>query len=392
MANIILATQGTGGDLHPFIEMACALRARGHKATLLTNERFEPEVLRYGLTFLPLEYISEGDLDGVGVEEDGAHQPLPASSGVNPFILDYCTNIFNKIRDLAASEKTVLVAHFNLVLLTQTIAEKLGLPYITVFTAPYFVFTIHALEETLISQANLLNQYRQTIDLPAVDDWGLWLRATRWNIGLWPEWFARVDSSWPIDVTPVGFMCNRNFETGQIPEEMKDLIGAGAPLVLITHGTSRPYRPEFFSSAIAACKRLNLMAVVVTPYGHLISDNQSQGISKYKYLPFATVLPYTEAVIHHGGIGTVNQAMVAGIPQLVLGYRFDRSDNGNRVKRLGIGEFLPSYRWTDSDVVESCRRILSSEVKERCRRVSLSHAQGADPAAAACDVINLSLG
>jgi len=75
----------------------------------------------------------------------------------------------------------------------------------------------------------------------------------------------------------------------------------------------------------------------------------------------------------------------------VLGYGYDRPDNGTRVQRLGIGEYLPSIRWRPGPVAESLRRIMTPEVRGRCRDLALRQARAADPAAVACDVIESSM-
>jgi UDP:flavonoid glycosyltransferase YjiC (YdhE family) len=74
-----------------------------------------------------------------------------------------------------------------------------------------------------------------------------------------------------------------------------------------------------------------------------------------------------EAVIHHGGIGTLAQALAAGVPQLVLASGFDRPDNATRLQRLGVAEHLPPSCWKPAAAVEALRRLLESpDVRERC--------------------------
>ena len=49
-------------------------------------------------------------------------------------------------------------------------------------------------------------------------------------------------------------------------------------------------------------------------------------------------------MVHHGGIGTVANAIAAGVPQLIRPICFDQMDNGMRVKRLGAGDCLRARR------------------------------------------------
>jgi UDP:flavonoid glycosyltransferase YjiC (YdhE family) len=66
------------------------------------------------------------------------------------------------------------------------------------------------------------------------------------------------------------------------------------------------------------------------------------GVRHFDYVPLSKVLPRSTALIHHGGIGTMSQAIAAGIPQLIIPTSHDQPDNAVRVRRLGIGEFLRS--------------------------------------------------
>ena len=193
-------------------------------------------------------------------------------------------------------------------------------------------------------------------------------------------------------VTPVGFVYDPGVETGGLPERVEEFLADGGPTVLVTHGTSRPYRPEFFSASAEACTALGLKALLVTKFPDLVPSGLPASVLWCEYLPFASAMRRMHAVIHHGGIGTLNQSLSAGVPQLVLGYGYDRPDNGTRVQQLRIGEYLPSIRWRPGPIAESLRRIMTSDVRERCRDVALRRQQSAaDPAAVACDVIESSI-
>ena len=51
--NVLLSTLGSAGDVHPFISLGLALKARGHRATLLTNPYFQSTIEAQGLGFWP---------------------------------------------------------------------------------------------------------------------------------------------------------------------------------------------------------------------------------------------------------------------------------------------------------------------------------------------------
>lgn len=48
MADILLLTQGTWGDIFPFVRIGNDLNARGHNVTLLSNEYFTEKIIQAG--------------------------------------------------------------------------------------------------------------------------------------------------------------------------------------------------------------------------------------------------------------------------------------------------------------------------------------------------------
>jgi UDP:flavonoid glycosyltransferase YjiC (YdhE family) len=50
--HVLLPTMGSAGDVHPFIALGLALKARGHRATILTNPIFQELIEAQGLGYL----------------------------------------------------------------------------------------------------------------------------------------------------------------------------------------------------------------------------------------------------------------------------------------------------------------------------------------------------
>lgn len=49
------------------------------------------------------------------------------------------------------------------------------------------------------------------------------------------------------------------------------------------------------------------------------------------------LFPQCGAVIHHGGAGTTNAALAAGVPSAVVAHGFDQPFHGRRLQELGVG-------------------------------------------------------
>lgn len=386
MGTVLLMTQGTGGDLYPFMQIGRGLLSRGHKVTLITPPNFEDEIRSAGFDFAS---VFRAGYTESPVNDDEESQP--EDNGFNQGIFGAYMHIYNTISRRCIPGQTVLVGHYNFNFISQMAAELLRLPYVTIFTAPYFLMKMPVSKQSYVTKSDIINKYRGRLGLQPVRDWDKWLKSLRWKLGLWPEWFAPNDPSWMFGVTAVGFVYDPGVETGSLPEQVEEFLADGEPTVLVTHGTSKPYRPEFFSASAEACAALGLKAILVTKFPDVVPSDLPSSILWCKYLPFASAMRRMDAVIHHGGIGTLNQCLTAGAPQLVLGYGFDRPDNGRRIQQLRIGEYVPSMGWRPGPVAESLRRILTPQVRQRCRDLALRQERAADPAAVACDVIESSM-
>jgi UDP:flavonoid glycosyltransferase YjiC (YdhE family) len=76
-------------------------------------------------------------------------------------------------------------------------------------------------------------------------------------------------------------------------------------------------------------------------------------------------------LVHHGGIGTLSQALAAGIPQLVVPFSHDQPDNADRIKRLGVGLSIHPRAYKTDRVAHTLKRLLSHEAgKEWCKEIA----------------------
>ena len=59
LANIILITHGTGGDVLPFIKIGKSLKKNGHNVTLFTHYLYEEIAINSGLNFIAIDNEKE---------------------------------------------------------------------------------------------------------------------------------------------------------------------------------------------------------------------------------------------------------------------------------------------------------------------------------------------
>jgi UDP:flavonoid glycosyltransferase YjiC (YdhE family) len=386
LANIILTSLGSGGDVFPFLHIGSRLKARGHHVTLLSHCHYRGTAEKAGLDFAALDgpeeyvrFVKDEPLLNTprGIADFLRRHSLPK------FLLEY-----NLIDERCRSRDTVLISRDLFDTAARISAEKLGIKLLHVFFAPSQVATWKIRIELFIHVlASDIDRLRAQVNLSPVTDWHAWLGYSNRSIALWPDWFAGPNSTWPAGLIPVGFMTDSEPETAELGDEIRSMISNGALPILITGGTGMYLGAEFYAAAAEACRLLHRQGILVTPHEEQVPKHLPDSVRRFSYLPFSKLMPHVDAVIHHGGRGTLSCAIAAGVPQLVLAMGADRPDNAARLQSLGVAEYLPPPSWKPDLVAAALGRLIgSSLVKDRCKKLA-GRLLDRDAVTAACDLI-----
>lgn len=385
--NVLLISLGSAGDVLPFLPLGRRLKERGHAVTLLSHCYYEGKTRLSGLDFVPLDTSSE--YERFVEDQPLLNTPWGISEFLRRHVLPKVSLQYELITQQFSRRNTVLVTRDLFDTAARLISEKLSIPVLWVFTTPSQLTTwklrVELFAHGLAQDINLL---RTALGLSPVSDWYSWLRYPKRSIALWPDWFAPPECDWPSDVASVGFVVEDGSETGEIPLEIKAILADGEPPILITAGTGVYLGAEFYTASAEACRLLNRRGILVTQYQKQLPKQLPDSVHWFSYLPFRTLMPHMQAVIHHGGMGTLSCALAAGIPQLVLAMGADRPDNAARLRHLGVAEYVLPPAWQPRMVAERLHRLTSSRaIRERCEDLARRVEEGTEPLTAACKVI-----
>lgn len=386
----VFSTIGTLGDVLPFVQVAAELHNRGHETTLLVNPAFQALVESHGIGFEPLGTAEE--YSRVAQSEDFYH-PLRGVKAISSrWIVPGIRETLKYLERFRDARETVLVGSAVTIGLRMA-QEMYGLPLHTLVLSPFFLPSVYVtpippgfalpqwaprpLKKAMQSAADSMldrllkpeiNAIRSERNLKALDSAvRSWWFSPQSVIALFPAWFAAAQPDWPDAVTLTNFLPPP--ASDGISADLQRFLDQPGPLVVVTMGSILTGNRELLASigraaAESACKWL-----LLTPAPGVVEAFPAGRVMQVPFAPLRSVLPHTNLVIHHAGIGTASAAIWSGVPQLLMPYGHDQFDNAARLKHLGVASVLSAgTRRHPSRLLAEFNRMLSDAgVHAACR-------------------------
>lgn len=366
-SNVILFTRGTKGDLYPFLKIGSDLRQRGCKVTLLSNYCYEDYAINEKLSFMSLDNKESFDLLN---NDPTLHSSLSAKFHLFKYhIIANLRKEVEVIKSAAEPLRTVILAHSNDYLAPLLASEVLNAPLYICVLAPSYIHGFALLQGLLSSLSDEINLMRGELNLPYIKDWNEWLNRFEDCFAIWPAWFSGGACEDAPAMKHLGFFSVNQIEKNPLQSEILALVKQ-KKIVVITHGTSRPFHDNYFVLAIEACKGFNYNIIVSTPFRTLLPQELPENILWVEYCSFNELLPFASLIIHHGGIGTTSESIAHEVPQLVIGQGYDRQHNGRLAKSLGVGDWISQKELNVNTLYHRINDLLNDgAIKQRCREL-----------------------
>jgi len=400
---------GSAGDVHPFIALGAALKARGHRATILTNPIFQAVIEGQGIGFLPVGTAEEANAAIANPELWHLRKGFKVIAQV---VVPAIEQIYRLIEQHADSR--TVVAFSSLAFGARVAQEKLGIPSASVHLQPSVIRTLvdqgmmgnvrlsasrptwfkqglFRIVDALVLDRRLkapLNDLRARLGLAPVDRvMHRWMHSPQLVIGFFPEWFAAPQPDWPANTHTVGFpLWDADGEAAPLAEA-EEFLNTGAAPIVFTPGSAGATMQRFFKQSVRAARQLGMRAMLVTNYPEQVPTNLPANIKVFGYLPFSQVLPRAALLVYHGGVGTLAQGIKARVPHLVVPHGYDQFDSGWRIEQLGLGKSIPQNRYRAPRVARAIEDILGDDTSAQRRADYASRIDSADAVARACGLI-----
>jgi UDP:flavonoid glycosyltransferase YjiC (YdhE family) len=178
-------------------------------------------------------------------------------------------------------------------------------------------------------------------------------------MALFSEVFAQRQPDWPQQTEITGFCFYDGHHEAVVPTELIRFLDSGAPPIVFTLGSSAVWvARDFFSESIEAARSIGRRAVLLIGDERNLPRSLPQGVIAVDYVPYQSLLPRACAVVHHGGVGTTSQALLAGVPTLIVPFAFDQSDNAEHAFRIGTSRTLYRKNYQAAKVANELEELL----------------------------------
>ncbi|MFE3170610.1 glycosyltransferase [Amycolatopsis sp. NPDC059090] len=397
----LIYAYGSRGDIQPYIALAAALNKAGHHAMLAAPAKFEALAGEYDVEFFPRNedlidlFLNDPDIitwmSMANRRGPEARKLRKTVHGRLAAELRRCLPIMlRELVDAAAGDVDLVVQAYGAWPYEQGhhVAERLGVPAVLGTLDPSYLPSWHypakfvpsgrrypPLVRRLSHVPPTAQQLagRQTVDRWRADTLGLPPRRGRHNRLRRPDggpapviqgFSANVlppAPDWPESVVTTGFWFTQATPGVAISEDLARFVAGGEPPVCVSLGSVRGMDPVAAGQIVVDAIRLaDVRAVVVRASGSLEVTDGGTRAFVVDEVPYRWLFPKTCLVVHAAGLGTSNEALREGVPQVSCPVSNEQLMWGTRLHEIGVAPApLRAEHLTADDLAASIRRALA---------------------------------
>lgn len=385
---VVLAPEGTRGDVHPLLSLGARFREAGHSVAICAATDFDADTREFGLDFFPSGLpVREWLRDRAAVVTGGGLGALRES---HRYMKEYLVSQAEALWQ--ACEDADLVIGAGVQLAGSSVAEARGADYRFVAYCPAlfpsgeyppFVVAKQTMPPWLnrLSWRAMLAFYRRLLR-GDIDRW-----RARYGLGPVGDVYRALMSRHPVlaadallgpapgdfdEVPLTQIPCMHPVDGPELPAKLQSFLAAGPAPVYLGFGSMTDPDPDATTrELIEAVERAGCRALVSEGWAELGATPLPENVLAIGTVSHARLFRRVAAVVHHGGAGTTTTAARAGAPQIVIPHLLDQFYWGHRVETLGLGLQAPSRARLRADSLGALlREVLQNEMlAERARQV-----------------------
>ncbi|GIK63405.1 MAG: glycosyl transferase [Chloroflexota bacterium] len=410
MAKILISVLPASGHINPMIAIAQALQQEGHQIRVATDGSYHIQLRRAGLEPLTMPYPDGAIAQALEYLRRPAGwlsqiKRHPPQSYFFMHLTELTAALVKHVEDF---QPDILLTDLNLYA-GPIAAEICQLPYasycaivntyVSPDAPPYgmgidwypeddarrWLWPIYGLgmKGVLWRYDRIVNRVRRQYGLPSAQ--GAMLAHSPY-LALVPTTEAY---EYPRRAVPKQLMYIGPVTTGERGEVHDNFDWAwlddGRPTVYVSMGTIVD-GTDIFRNAIEAARGANWkMVMAIGREGNVNKyADAPPNVLVRNFVPQLALLDKVQAVVSHGGNNTVTEALLHGLPLVVIPNSADQPESAGRVKASGVGIRMRPREATPRRLRKSIEAILNdSTYREAARRIQVSYQRCNGPATAA---------
>ena len=362
---IAIIAFGTRGDVQPAVALGKALKAEGHYIRILAGLNFKSWIERHGLEAI----ASQIDIQAVMESDLGREWTEKGSNSIKQMRVIKELNEQTGWQAMseawaACSDAEVIISSFTSDMYALSIAERLGVPQISMPLQPALyptrsgAATMNAPlpdRESIINwcfgklflepfqwrlSAKMLNRFRQEVLSLKPQTRSEYLAARRrlFTVQAYSRHVVPHAADWPSTIRTTGFWFLEEQNEWKPSPELTRFLDAGERPICIGFGSMTGRNLEHMMRTVSdAVRKSRRRAVLLSGWAGISDSDLGENIFRLEAAPHEWLYPRTAAVVHHGGAGTTAASLRAGVPTIIIPHLGDQPFWGQRVYSLGAG-------------------------------------------------------
>jgi len=390
MSTVLIYTSPARGHLYPMMDVAIALRDAGHAVTIQTLAGEEAQVRAAGIAHRPIAPA----IEALPLRD---HEAGSAPAQFRSTVTTWIARAEHEVADLRAAvdelAPDLLVVDANThgaaaFAAAQARPWAMFMPYALPVASrdapafgPGFAPPRHALDRlrdgvvrgmtaaAIRAPLQRLNVLRARMDLPRLNGLDDHFVAPDLLLYRTAEPFEYPRRDWPANVRAIG--PGLWAPEAEAPAWLTELP---RPRTLISVSTEFQDDGAIVGTALRALADEPGSVLVTTSALDPASFTAPHDrVRIERFLPHAAVIPEVDVVVTHGGMGTTQRALAAGVPVCVVPWGRDQSESARRAVVAGAGTMVPRGKLSPESLRAAVRT--ARERTDGARRVAAGFAR-----------------
>ena len=389
---IVLQTWGSNGDIRPFVALARALSAAGHKvvllATCIDNTDYSGITEKSAVEFIKAPPVVDLDIPAFLQKTTGPGN-LPGDN--LRFIRLLMGKLFFPFQEMMFEEALKHCADADLAIgyllcyPLRAAAQIRKIPHISLSLWPGLVPSSHYIQPGMPDFGRFINKagwkiiYATLNFLLKKEIQRFWTSkglapfknlhediflSEKLNLVAASPVLFHAPPDWGKRHVLSGFLnVPDDTENFKMPRALSDFLESGESPVFMGLGSMQTIQPDYCTELlINAARKSGRRAIVHTNSDKYPPGFYDENIFLTGNIPHHRIFPSCRAILHHGGAGTTHAASRAGCPSVIIPFIDEQLSWGRILHKLGIAaKPLPFVRATPDKIAALLQEVSSSE-------------------------------